>query len=336
MTEESKKHKNFAKLIFNRFKNRNVFVFLLFLIISASLWFLNYINKEHTTTIYFPFKFENLPNEASLSDENPSQLKITIRGHGYNLLREIVEQVKFPIQFDAKSKTHSFALYNCPYQKDKKYVLTVDLIPIASRRLGNDIKLIEIFPDTLFFDFVPKYNKKVPVKYYGKVSLNPEYIFNGEVKLSPDSILISGLKNAIDTVSAVYCTVPENKIIGDSKTVEAKLKEIKGVKFITSMILLNFPVEKYSEKSLNINIVPINFPDDLEVKLIPSVVNVSFKVPLSLFESIQESNFEAIVDFEKNKNSKIEIEINSKNKYIQISHISPLVTSFVLERNSVQ
>ena len=99
-------------------------------------------------------------------------------------------------------------------------------------------------------------------------------------------------------------------------------------------ILINFPVEKYTEASINIAVVAANFPDSLDYQLIPNRVNIYYKVPLSLFDKIDTLNFEAVADYKTEKNKLISVNVVSVNPYLEITKVNPFNVGFILKRKS--
>lgn len=332
MSEGTKTKGNIAGYIAKQFKNRNILVFLFFLLLSAFLWFLNYVNKEHSTYLRISYKFENLPAKAKVSDETVKDLSVLIYGHGYNLLREMAEQVRLPVVIDFANKDLPIVFHRLETNPNKSYILTDDLIPFLSRRFGSNIKVTGLSPDTLYFDLAESHSKKVPVINSNMYRLKQDYMLNGKIRCTPDSVWVYGPKHIIDTVKAVHCEIKDAGEIGENHIVEAKLKSIKDLSFSKSKILINIPAEKYTESSVEIIITPQNFPDSLAIVLIPDKVQIFFKVPLSLYDKIGKDEFEAIADYSNKKNDLISIDIKAISQHIEISRSSPLNTSFILER----
>ncbi len=332
MSEDVKHKTNIAAYIVKQFKNRNIFVFLFFVMISSFLWFLNAINKEYDTDMIIPYKFENLPPKANLSKENPSDLIVMINGHGYNLLREKLEHVKLPVVIDFADKEKPIVFHRNENNPLKSYILTKDLIPFLSIRFGANIHVTGVKPDTLFFDLADSHSKKVPVVANPDFSVDPEYIMTGKISTTPDSVFIYGPKHITDTVKYVSCENTNLGVVGESHIRELKLNSISEISFSKSKILLNIPVEKYTETSLETNISTANFPDSLNYQLMPDKVTIFYKVPLSLYDKIDKSNFEAIVNFKEKKNNKIGIEITSVNPYLEITKTNPISIEYILER----
>jgi len=286
----------------------------------------------HDSTIDIPYKFENLPNKAKLSAENESNLTIHIHGHGYNILREKIETVKLPVIIDLAEKETPIIFHACVDNHLKSYILTKDIIPFLTKRFGSNIQITGVKPDTLFFDMAESFSKRVPVIFENDYDLDAEFIVNGEEVLNPDSIFVFGPKHIIDTIQAVYCEKSRIEDIGESHIKEIRLKGIKDLSYSKSRILINFPVEKYTEASIIIPVTAANFPDSLDYQLIPNEVSVSYKVPLSLYDVIDSLNFEAVADYTTEKNNLVTVNIVSVNPYLEITKVNPFNIGFVLKR----
>lgn len=155
MKETSNKIKNKGKIISKKFKNPNIFVFLLFVLISTALWFLNYINKEHSTTIKVAYQFNNLPNNIVLSQENPKELNIKIKGYGYNLIKENFKRKQVAVKIDFAQDNKQLKLNKLPKNKNKKFILSSELSSFFSNKFDESLTIIDISPDTIFFENVP-------------------------------------------------------------------------------------------------------------------------------------------------------------------------------------
>lgn len=155
MEEVADKLKNKGGFISKKFKNPNVFVFLLFVLISTALWFLNYINKEHSTTIKVAYQFNNLPNNIVLSQENPKELNIKIKGYGYNLIKENFKRKQVAVKIDFAQDNKQLKLNKLPKNKNKKFIPSSELSSFFSNKFDESLTIIDISPDTIFFENVP-------------------------------------------------------------------------------------------------------------------------------------------------------------------------------------
>jgi hypothetical protein len=332
MSENNKPKGNIATYFVKHFKNRNIFIFIFFIILSSFLWFLNAVNKEHDTHMVIPYQFKNLPAKTKISKESAKELTVLIHGHGFNILREKLEQVTLPVIIDFANKDNPVVFHRCENNPLKTYVLTKELIPFLSRRFGSNIKVTGVKPDTLFFDIADNYSKKIPIITNPSFNLDPGYIISGKILSKPDSVYVYGPKHITDTISAVYSETYSLGNVGQTTIKELKLKPIRDLSFSHSKVTLEFPVEKYTQTSIELPVTAAFFPDSLKYQIIPAKVTVTYKVALSQYDKVDKSNFEAIVNYNNKKNEMIVVEVNSINPYVEISGINPISVECILER----
>ena len=83
--------------------NRNVGVFLIFLLLSTFFWFLNELENEYVTNITYPIKYENPPQDKMFVGNMPSYLELEIKGTGFKLLEYKLGKEMMPIEFEVTS-----------------------------------------------------------------------------------------------------------------------------------------------------------------------------------------------------------------------------------------
>jgi hypothetical protein len=130
--------------------NRNLLVFAFFLVLSFVFWYLNSLGKELETNIRYPVNYINFPDNRSLAEELPSKLNLSLKGHGYSILRLKITSTGTPVTIDF-SKTRYKRIENS--KQGDFCMVTSGLIPNFNLQLKSECKITSIRPDTLFFSF---------------------------------------------------------------------------------------------------------------------------------------------------------------------------------------
>jgi hypothetical protein len=332
--EKNKKTKNNITNIFLRIlKNRNILVFLFFFALAAFLWFLNALNKEYSTIIKIPYKIENTPKNLRLEKDIAPELKINIYGHGYSILKQKIESIKLPVIIDFNNKQNSIVLHK-ENNSTKSFILTNDLIPNISKRFGDNLQITEISPDTIYFHLYDGSSKTLPIIPDIDYTMHAEYMLHGKYKLSPDSVVVHGHRNVLDTINSIKTTHTNLGIIGENNEKTLELMPQPYLEYSIKNVTIKMPTEKFTETYKDINIKPINFPENFDHVILPDKIQVFYKTPLSLYNSITENNFEAYADYNKQKNDIIEIDITSTNPNIEILRINPISITYFLEKRT--
>ena len=128
--------------------NRNIIVFLFFLLLSFIFWYLNSLSKEIDTTLKYPVAYTNVPGGSETSANLPSKLNLMLKGHGYSILR---------IKLSAKGHPLTVDFSEISYDKEQKsgsgncYIVTAPLITSFSTQLLQGARITSVKPDTIFF-----------------------------------------------------------------------------------------------------------------------------------------------------------------------------------------
>ncbi|HYX09561.1 MAG TPA: CdaR family protein [Bacteroidales bacterium] len=312
--------------------NKKLLTFLFFLMLSIIFWLLSALNQNYTTTISYPVHYVNFPKNKVLVGKVPNKLTLNVNAHGYTLLKYKVNFRRIPIIFNV----NSFSLYKAPGNETGKfYILTRFAKEKITNQLSSDIQLLDIMPDTLFFEFSSIIDKNVPVVPNVKVSFARQYMVKGEITSDPDSITVSGPHLILDTLSKVYTRFQQLDQINATTQRNLPLKSIDNVSFSQKRVLVTIPVEKFTEASIKVPIVPINLPDTLVMKLFPSEINVSYLVGLSDYDKVQPSSFRATVDYNSiatSINNKLRVSVEMAPPFVRSVKYQPKNVDFVIEK----
>jgi len=286
------------------FKNRQfdqrVLIFFFFFLLSTIFWFLNALNKEYISDIKYPVRFINFPQNKILVNKLPKKLTFTVESYGYKLLKYKIRPSVLPIVFSV----NAYPLRPVTYIEDNKfYILTDQARGSLVDQLSSEIRVIEIKPDSIILELADLKNKKVKVKPDIEVVLEKPFMLKQEIISKPDSIILRGPDNLLDTISFVKTKFQKIKNIEETVIKNISLVEIDDIIFSTKKVELTISVDKFTESSLKIPVYIKNLPDSILVKTFPSNIDITFLVALTDFKSITNDSFRAIVDYDLIKNS---------------------------------
>src|SRR6056297_3271253 len=156
---------NAAKLqkLLNRLTNRldrRFIVFSVFIVISTIFWFLIKLEEEYQSDIRFPVRFTNFPENKVMVGEVPREVQLEVRSRGYKLLEYKLNNIILPLVIDLNAY---------PLKLDSRddngglFLLTRDLKYVIEKQLSSEVEVVEINPDTLFFEFASRIRKQVKV-----------------------------------------------------------------------------------------------------------------------------------------------------------------------------
>ena len=309
--------------------NRRIVVFLICLAIATALWFLNALGKDYTTTVSYPVKFTNPPENQFLANNTPVKLDLKIDGQGFTLLRYKLLSFS-PIVLDIEQVTKNLESNSGTYK-----VLSKNLIREVSDQLSSEVRITEISPELLEIVLDSLITKTVPVELDINVDFVPQVNLKSQITTKPDKVKITGPAISLEKISAVKTKVNILNKLDASIQQEIDLIHPERTTISPEKVTLIIEVEKYTEKELKIPIEILNKPDKVRIKLFPSEVKVLFTVGLSRFEKIKPSDFEASVDYNSivTDMNYLNITLNKKPEFIQGIRFNPEKVEFLIERN---
>jgi len=312
--------------------DKRLVVFLVFVGIATLLWFLAALEKNHITSIEHPVVFNDLPNNKVLVNELPSKLTLEVEGKGFTILRHNWDISKSPVVIKFTQLSQGIS--------QKKGILRLD-IPTSQikSRISNqldNLKVLSITPDSLHFVLAGTSTKKVPVISNLSFDLQKQYMIRDKIKISPDSITVTGPALIIDTLSGIYTTSLRLRNLNRSASRTLNLENPNTqLKLETDKVEIEIPVEQFTEKKLTIPIDPINLPDSLNLKTFPATVEATFRVVMSAYDKIQPEDFRIVVDYldiESGTSSKIKAKILLAPSLIENPRIKPEIMDYLLEQ----
>ncbi len=323
---------NVFKYIRNNIYSRNVGVFLIFLFLSSVFWLLNQLEENYVTTIAYPVKYTNPPPNKVFVGDLPPRLELEIEGDGFKLMEYKIGKEIMPIELSINSYSLS------PHDEEDKlkyYITTNSVKPRINQQLGSSVEILDISPDSLFFEFAEQSNKKVPVKPDISYELGTQLMLKGGVELSPDSITISGPNKIIDTIHSLNTKHEEIGVINKDFTFITAIEKVHSrVDYSTDQVSVFIPIERFTEGKIEKEINVKNEPDSIEVRTFPRNVNITYLVGLSNYDKIIPELFKVNVDYAQVKEgeNRLDVYVEKAPDYLKSYSYSPKSVDYIIEK----
>jgi YbbR domain-containing protein len=263
--------------------------------------------------------------------EIPSELTLNVNGRGYSLLREIFSARQHQLNL----KVLSLNFNTVPSDSNKAFVLTKTMKEFLQRQMGTEITLNYIIPDTLFYNFSTIIRKKAPVEPNINIEFNKQYMLGSSLIVQPDSIIVSGPKVLIDTISKVQTEFKNFNKTDKSFSTELMLIPISGVYFVRKKVTLTVPVEKFTESFVMVPVRVLNIPDSMTMKTFPSAIKVNFIVSLRNYNKINAHQFRVIVDYKGinlSINNKLKVTLERQPVFVKSVSYHPKDVDYIIEK----
>tara|TARA_Y100000385_G_scaffold140064_1_gene145492 strand:- start:314 stop:1276 length:963 start_codon:yes stop_codon:yes gene_type:complete len=259
--------------------------FLFFLLLSFTFWTSTKLSNTYIVEESFSIKWINIPNGIIPFSEN-QQMNVSISASGIEILI-----------YRLINKSINISLSQADFSREKGLVDLRGQEFFIQKQFFENTKLNILNPLFLEFKFSRLEEKVFSVVPQIEINLRAGYLIDSSLKVTPDSILVSGPKSILDTLN----TIQSESIIADDLyenfRKKVSLRSIPEIQLSESKVTVEVAVSRYTEKEFLLNVEVINLPLGTRVKLFPPKAKVRVTLPLSVLRTIKASDFNLVVDY---------------------------------------
>lgn len=276
---------------------RKLRVFLLFLFLSILFWSLIKLSKEYISEVEFELAYSDIPNNKLIQNEPDQKVKLTLKTIGFKLLK-----------YEFQEKFLDYSLTEIEKKGGSMYYSeTRSNTNFLQAQLSAETVVLNIEPDTLFFDLGVKKSRKVPVLSAMEFSFKTGFNIVGDIVVSPSEVTVSGPEKVIDTINEVYTAGFHLSDISEPFEQEVNLNAPNDVVVLSDeTVLVTGVVDKITDGSYNLPFEVINLPRNLIMSTYPKKVKVIYQVALKDFNKIPENSFRIQCDYKQTQDNNLD------------------------------
>ena len=272
--------------------NKDFLVFLFFLGLSGIFWLSLTLNETYEREFSIPVSVVDIPKNAVLTSDEVDTIKMTIRDKGIVLVAYQYGDYLNRLRIPFKNYTRNNGSGSVPASELQKLVY---------QNLVSSSKITACKPDKLEFFYNYGTNKKVPVRWSGRV-IPEELYFISRVDYSPDSVTVYASDEKLDSINIIYTETLNYANFRDTLTITCQLAKIKGVKVVPDKVKINFYTDVLTEENIEgVPIQGINLPEGKVLRTFPAKVTVSFVTGVSVFRNLRPEDFTIVADYNEIK-----------------------------------
>lgn len=317
--------------------SKDLWVFLFFLAISASLWLMQASSEKGESTIQVPIEYEDIPEGFCKSEQLCPTLNVTVTDQWQTLFKY---HAKMAFAFLGYG-FDTIKIGREKLQEGNNIINPRQFESVLKDQLNANTKIESYTPDTIKVSIFKIEKKVVPVKLVGKINLRPQYIQIGSTSITPNVVEIFGTKDELDKIDSLE-TVPADSLFTDifeNTTQIVPLKKNENISFHETQVQVDINAEQVAEKVIEaVPVIPKNVPNNLTLRAFPASVGVRCKVGVSNWDKITQFSFTLNVDYNKinSKSKKVTVEASNCAEGILDITISPEQVEFVIEEKTEQ
>ena len=284
--------------------------------LALILWLLVKLSEEFVSTREVKIEYL-LPQDRSFIETPPASVITTVKGSGWTLLSNYLDQENAIIQFSLPVKP-SFTI-NGSILKNK-----------IQQRLGR-LNIQDINYDYILLKMDGLDHKRLPIRLNSDLSFATQHQLKTNVKLQPDSIDILGPPSLLDSITEWSTEVLKLTEIKNSFNTNLLLIQPanKELKLSPKTINVSAEVEQNTQKDLFIKVQVLNGPDSLNI--FPQNIRISCIVGLSNYDRLSANDFVLEANFK-------DVSQNSTNNTlpVNLSKVPSFVKQVKLDKESVE
>jgi hypothetical protein len=178
------------------------------------------------------------------------------------------------------------------------FVSSNHLIEIQNQ-ISNKYVLEQVVQDTIPLSLGQLTSKMIPVKGDFDITYKLGYHLTKPIELKPDSVLVSGPKEQIDTLQNLQLQPLVLNELSESINTTLSIQEISPViKFTQKEVKIIGEIDRFTEGNLSVPFSIINLPKDVNVNTFPTTLTIVFQVGLNNFNKVNASSFQVICDYQ--------------------------------------
>jgi hypothetical protein len=281
--------RDFLKQLKQNIRARRLNVFLLFLALAFIISLLSKFSNPRTHTLQFDLQPTNLPQQELLTQDQLPKLEVTVTANGFNLLKIAFQKLRLNLDFSTLQKKD-----NTYYWNESMHLLEL------SKFFNTNTTIENIRPNSLTFNYVTQFEKKVPVA----IKLTPNFVVGYDLetplKSQPDSIAIVGPKQYLNSIDEISTQNIELDAVQKDIKINLDL-DISNypsyLKFSKTKVWISGRVDKFTEGKLLVPVQLVNLPENLLLSVFPKEIPVIFYTSLSTFNTIDVNDFRIECDY---------------------------------------
>ena len=309
------------------FDGRDWAVLLLALLLAFSIWLIHNLSLKYND--YMMVSVIAVCNLEGHSEVSSNRCEVIARGRatGYKVLKYNLGSRKRDVKVNFSPSVMQ------KISDDTFYVTSSDLQEYSHLIYGDNVAVEYFVSDTLFFRFPQQDSKRVPVNLVHSLSFRPQYMGDGDISCTPDSITIYGEKFKIDEINQVFTSPVRQTDLYEDFQGLVNIEKIRGVRFSVPEVRYSLDVARYVEIERTYQVRTVNVPVDKRLLVYPSYVVAVFRCryPMNV-DATQELVMQVDYnDFIRSLNGKCPVKPAGLDGNIISYDIDPVAVDCVLE-----
>jgi len=305
-------------------ERRRLSAFFTCLVLAALAWLFTNLSNPYSFTVRRVITYKNTPQRRAFHSLQSDTVAVTVNGTGWQMLFSKMNDDNKALNVDLR-----------PLERNNYVALSSQI-----RQLNINDEMHEVIsfnPDTLYFDFLNRTVKRVPIRLVSNIKYQKQFAQANNSIIKPAYVTLDGPSNQIDKITSWQTDSLSAQ--GVNETIRTKLglqpPNEGNITVYPKSVDVIVPVDEYTEKTLEIPVKLLNNTNYYNVKVFPEKVKVTFLTSLRRYTEIDENFFEADADLNLWKNngySTLPVKLATMPPFCKIISIDPPNIDFIVKK----
>jgi YbbR domain-containing protein len=305
-------------------ERRRVSAFFTCLVLAIVAWMFTVLSNPYKYTVKAVLNFKNAPQRRAFHSLQPDTVNVIINGSGWEMLFSKMSIQNKSITVDLRTL------------ENKNYAVLSDQLDAINNRKEVSQQITGFSPDTLYFDFSNRKEKKVPVHLMAVIKYRHQFSQSGNINMRPSYVIVNGPGDVINKITEWKTDTLRLDSVGETVNTFLNLQPVKegNLSVYPKSVQVTIPVDEFTEKTLEIPVKLINTGND-NVKIFPQKVKVTFTTSLKRYAETDEDFFEATADlnlWRKHAYKVLPVVLSRIPQYCKIVKIDPADIDFIIKK----
>jgi YbbR domain-containing protein len=305
-------------------ERRRVSAFFTCLVLAIVAWMFTVLSNPYKYTVKAVLNFKNAPQRRAFHSLQPDTINVIINGSGWEMLFSKMSIENKSITVDLRTL------------ENKNYVVLSDQLDVINNRKEVSHQITGFSPDTLYFDFSNRKEKKVPVHLMAIIKYQHQFSQSGNITIKPSYAIVNGPGDVINKITEWKTDTLRLDSVSETVNTFLNLQPVKegNLSVYPKSVQVTIPVDEFTEKTLEIPVKLINAGND-NVKVFPQKVKVTFTTSLKRYAETDEDFFEATADlnlWRKHAYKVLPVVLSRIPQYCKIVKIDPVDIDFIIKK----
>lgn len=313
----------FLKL--SKLQRHRISLFFICFAMAVAGWLFFALSNKYNYHVETVLHYTKLPQNKAFHPLQQDTVTLQIEGSGWQLLFSKL-RIK-PKSIDVNLKELG----------KRNFITFTDQLKELNLQFTSSQKVVSVQPDTLYFDFLERSIRKIPVKLIYHIGFKGQYDICDKIQMLPEYLMLTGPIEDLDSIK--YWETDTLKLMGVDHTINTKvlLKSASkpNINIYPTVISVKIPVDEFTEKEVEVPVTIQNNRNFEEVKLLPEKVKITFMVSLRKYAKIDARSFKATVDLQNGKlknYNQLPVILAKFPEFCKIIKVEPQNVDFIISK----